>query len=152
MRFHIITLFPKAFDSYLSESILKRAIEDEKIAVFFYNPRNYADGKIGHAVRVDKKPYGGGPGMVIQALPVIKALEAAQEKIVHSQSLLKLRGGRLAPQAGGMLKQKSKVKIIFLNPGGKQFDTSYAKNLVSKKYTDIVLIGIKIMRRNRKNN
>ncbi len=119
MNFHIITLFPNSLDSYLKESILKRAQEDGKICVSFYNPRDYADGKTGHAVRVDKKPYGGGPGMVIQALPVIKALEVAMKKI----------------------KQKSKVKIIFLNPGGKQFDTEYAKKIVLKKYTDIIIIS-----------
>lgn len=41
MTFHVVTLFPHAFDSYLGESILKRAIEDKKIQVKFYNPRDY---------------------------------------------------------------------------------------------------------------
>lgn len=40
MHFHVVTLFPKAFDSYLGESILKRAIEDKKLKVSFYNPRD----------------------------------------------------------------------------------------------------------------
>lgn len=111
MNFHIITLFPQAFDSYLGESILKRAIEDKKIKVKFYNPRDYADNK--HD-RVDRKPYGGGPGMVIQALPVIKAVAKAVGK-------------------------NKKTKIIFLSPSGKQFDTRYAKQ-VAKKYSDIVII------------
>ena len=74
MTFHIITLFPSAFKSYLGESILKRAIEDKKIKVKFYNPRDYTKDKY---ARVDRKPYGGGPGMVMQALPVIKAIEKA---------------------------------------------------------------------------
>src|ERR1700722_1265702 len=77
MNFHIITLFPTSFDSYLGESILKRAIEDKKILVKFYNPRDFASGTSGRAARVDKRPYGGGPGMVIEALPVIKAIEKA---------------------------------------------------------------------------
>jgi len=77
MNFHVITLFPRAFDSYLGESIIKRAIEDKKIRVYFYNPRDYTKDK--HA-RVDRPPYGGGPGMVIQAEPVIKAIEMALKK------------------------------------------------------------------------
>ena len=78
MTFHLITLFPGAFDSYLGESILKRSIEDKKIKVKFYNPRDFADNK--HD-RVDRKPFGGGPGMVIQALPVIRAIEKSIKPI-----------------------------------------------------------------------
>src|SRR3989344_731587 len=87
MTFHLITLFPHAFDSYLGESILKRAIEDRKIKVKFYNPRDFAENKparaegaSAHSVgwkRIDRAPYGGGPGMVIQALPVVRAIESA---------------------------------------------------------------------------
>jgi|SRR3989338_6718479 len=117
MRFHIITLFPKAFDSYLNESVISRAIEDKKIKVSFYNPRDYSDDK---RKRVDQKPYAGGPGMVIQALPVIKAIAKALTK-------LKVKSG------------KSKAKIIFFSPSGKQFTTDYAKK-TAKKYTDIIFI------------
>ncbi len=117
MTFHIITLFPNAFDSYLGESILKRAIEDKKIRVLFYNPRDFADDKWD---RVDKKPYGGGPGMVIQALPVAKAIEKA----------VKTAG----------LKAKGKTKIVFFSPSGKQFDTTYAKT-AAKKYEHIIFVS-----------
>lgn len=120
MRFYIVTLFPDAFTSYLGESILKRAIEDKKIVVQFYNPRDFASGKSGRAVRVDKRPYGGGPGMVIEALPVVKAIEKALQTIKKKS-------------------KKSKVKIIWLSPGGRQFDTSYAQT-AAKKYTDIIII------------
>ncbi len=101
------------FDSYLGESILKRAIEDKKIAVKFYNPRDYTKGTWR---RVDQKPYGGGPGMVLQSEPVVKAVEAALKKT-----------------------KNKKVKIIFFSPAGKQFDTSYAKT-AAKKFTDIIFI------------
>ncbi|MCR4334843.1 MAG: tRNA (guanosine(37)-N1)-methyltransferase TrmD [Patescibacteria group bacterium] len=110
MTFHLITLFPNSFDSYLGESILKRAIEDRKIKVKFYNPRDYSDG------RVDDKPYSGGPGMVIEALPVIKAIEKAINK--------------LPPKS---------YKLIWLSPSGKQFDNSYAKK-ITKKYEHIIII------------
>ena len=69
MNFHIVTLFPGAFDSYLGESIIKRAIEDKKIKIKFYDPKDFeTEGK-----RADDKPYGGGPGMVVRALPTIKS-------------------------------------------------------------------------------
>ncbi len=117
MHFHIITLFPKAFDSYLNESIISRAIQDNKIKVYFYNPREFTKDKWR---RIDHKPYAGGPGMVIQAEPVVKAIESALRKLkVKSKNL--------------------KVKIIFLSPGGKHFDTNFAKK-TSQKYTDIIII------------
>lgn len=116
MNFHIITLFPGAFDSYLNESIIGRSIEDKKLKVVFYNPRDFSKDKW---KRIDQKPYSGGPGMVIQALPVAKAIE-------KSISNIKKR-------------KNSKIKIIFLSPGGKQFDTAYAKS-TSKKFTDIIIV------------
>ncbi|MDB5266417.1 MAG: trmD [Parcubacteria group bacterium] len=118
MHFHIITLFPGAFDSYLGESILKRALEDKKLKVSFYNPRDFAPpvpkGSTLKTVRIDKPPYGGGPGMVIQAEPVIKAIAAAEKKA------------------------KGLVKIIFLSPSGKQFDNAYAAKVSKFKHIIIV--------------
>lgn len=111
MHFHVITLFPKAFDSYLGESILKRAIEDKKLKVSFYNPRDFTKDKW---KRIDKPPYAGGPGMVIQAEPVIKAIAKA--------------------------KGKKNAKIIFLSPTGKQFTNTYASG-VAKKYKDVIIVS-----------
>ena len=126
MNFHIITLFPESFTSYLNESILARAISEKKVKVTFYNPRDFAKvTKVQKAKnkpyrRVDDLPYGGGPGMVIQAEPVVKAIEKAVSKINKNK--------------------KARIKIIYLSPKGKQFDTDYAK-VASKKYTDIVIIS-----------
>ncbi len=123
MTFHIITLFPGAFDSYINESILARAQKEGKVKFEFYNPRDFVTPTEKQAthdkpyLRVDDKPYGGGPGMVMQAEPLIRSVESALEKI----------------------KDRKKSKIIFLTPAGKQFDTTYAKK-VSKKYTDIIII------------
>jgi tRNA (guanine37-N1)-methyltransferase len=111
MNFHIITLFPESMESYIKSSIIKRAIEDNKISVNFYNPRDFADNKF---KRVDQKPYGGGPGMVIQAEPVIKAIAKAK--------------GR-----------KKKVKIYFTSPAGKKFTTDIAKKS-AKNYKDIIIV------------
>jgi len=111
MNFHIISLFPESMNSYIESSIISRAIKNKKIKVKFYDPRDFTKNKHN---KVDDKPYGGGPGMVIQAEPVIKAIEKAK--------------GR-----------KSNVKIYFLSPAGKQFSNEIAKE-VSKKYKDIIII------------
>ena len=111
MRFHIITIFPEMFDSYLKESILGRAVKDKKIKPLFYNPMGFCKIK----ERVDGRPYGGGPGMVLRP-----------EFFLKSFSKIKI-------------KNKNKTKIILFSPSGKKFDTNYAKNS-AKKYTDIILI------------
>ena len=129
MTFHIITLFPHSFDSYLGESILKRAIEDEKIAVKFYNPRDFDENKW---KRIDRVPYAGGPGMVIQAEPVIKAVE----KAVLSSS--RKRGSRLDSRLRGNDKKGVKVPIVWLTPSGKQFTNETGKKYA--KQSDIVII------------
>lgn len=117
MNYHIISLFPQSLDSYLNESILKRAQEDGLISIKFYNPRDFVNGDSYSDRRVDDKPYGGGPGMVIEALPIIKAIE----------------------KAIGNKNKKKKFKIVWFSPSGKQFDTIQAKNY-AKKYTDLIMI------------
>lgn len=112
MHFHIITLFPQAFDSYFKESIVARAIKEKKIFVSFYNPRDFT--KDAHK-RVDQKPYGGGPGMVLEPKSVLAAAEKAIGK-------------------------KKDVRVIFLSPGGEQFSNIYADKIL-KKYKHIVLIS-----------
>ncbi len=130
MIFHIVTLFPVAFDSYLGESIMSRAIEDKKIKVKFYNPRDFSDNKFRH---IDQKPYSGGPGMVIQALPVVKAIEAALKIIEKRKKVTNSKVSKVSFDT-------KRVKIIWFSPGGKQFDTEYAKKTVHK-FTDIILIS-----------
>jgi tRNA (guanine37-N1)-methyltransferase len=113
MHFYIVTIFPKILDSYLNESILKRAQENGHIKISFVNPRDFTEDK--HR-KVDDSPYGGGPGMVFKAEPVIKAVESIKLKI-----------------------ENSKLKIIILSAGGKQFTNKYA-NSTAKKYEHVVLI------------
>jgi len=134
MNFHIITLFPDAFDSYLGESILKRAIEDKKIKTAFYNPRDFSDNKFRH---IDRPPYAGGPGMVVQAEPVARAVDAALKKISAKISRRKI--SKIKNMSRVTLDTKPKVKIIFFSPSGKQFTTEYAKK-TAQKFTDIILI------------
>ena len=119
MHFHIITIFPSIFSSYLNESIIGRAIGNKHISVKFYNPRDFVKdnkNKTGYKP-VDDKPYGGGPGMIMKAEPVLKAVEKVVNKI----------------------KNKKKVLIINFIPRAEKFTTLFAKK-VSKEYTDIILI------------
>ncbi|MBP9714914.1 MAG: tRNA (guanosine(37)-N1)-methyltransferase TrmD [Candidatus Pacebacteria bacterium] len=117
MRFHVITIFPDIFDSYMNESIIGRAKEKKLIDIKFYNPRDFIKAPKNNYRPVDDRPYGGGPGMVMRAEPLIKAIEKSLSKI----------------------KDKKRVKIINFSPSGKKFTTEYAKNSV-KKYTDIIFI------------
>lgn len=127
MHFHVVTLFPNMFDSYLGESILARAIKEKKIKVSFYDPRQYVTGKYkkvwpdGNVSRiVDDRPYGGGPGMILRAEPLLKAAEAAIKKISKNQ--------------------KASVLVVNFSPSGKKFETAFAKN-AAKKYTDIIMLS-----------
>ena len=125
MHFHIITLFPEVCEPYTSSSILGRAqktekgkgakVRGKKIVVSYYNPRDFATNK--HK-KVDDRPYGGGPGMVLQAEPILKAWQ----------------------KAVGRKKDQQKVKTLIMGPRGKKFDTRMAKDLV-KKYDHLVIIS-----------
>ncbi len=109
MNFHIISLFPNSFDSYFNESILKKAIESKKIKVSFYNPMDFIElNKKGRPKRrVDDKPYGGGPGMVIRAEPILACLKKA-------------------------IGRKKNYKIIYFSPRSKKFDTDFAKKIAKQ--------------------
>lgn len=126
MNFHLVTLFPEMFDSYLKESILGRAIKQKKIKISFINPRMYVGGKYkkvwpdGNVSRqIDERPYGGGPGMVMMAEPIIKAVESVTKKLSK--------------------KKNSKILIVNFIPSASKFTTKNAKD-ISKKYTDVIMI------------
>lgn len=109
VHFHIVTLFPESIEPYLKASILGRAAAAKKIKVSFYDPKKFTRDKYG---RVDRRPYGGGPGMVLEPDAILRAVEKA-------------RG-------------KRKAEVIFFSTDGKLFDEGAAKKLSTKK--DIVLI------------
>jgi tRNA (guanine37-N1)-methyltransferase len=73
MRFDIITLFPELFEPFLKHGVTRRAYETDQVAVRLWNPRDFADG---HYRRVDDRPFGGGPGMVMMAEPLSACLAA----------------------------------------------------------------------------
>ncbi|APZ94006.1 tRNA (guanosine(37)-N1)-methyltransferase TrmD [Fuerstiella marisgermanici] len=73
MRFDILTLFPELFDSYLGQSILKLAIQRGLVDVQTHNFRDFAEGR--HK-KVDDKPFGGGPGMLLMCPPIFDCVES----------------------------------------------------------------------------
>lgn len=119
MRFHIITIFPEMFDSYLKESIIGRAVKNKLINIKFYNPRDFIKAPKNNYKPVDDKPYGGGPGMVMKAEPLLQA-------VMKAFRVVKVKN--------------SKLKIVLFSTSGKKFTTDYAKQS-AKKYTDIILIS-----------
>ena len=74
MRFDVITLFPELFTPLLTCGVTRRAYESKQVDVVLWNPRDYADGNYR---RVDDRPFGGGPGMVMMAQPLSVCLDAA---------------------------------------------------------------------------
>lgn len=74
MRFDVITLFPEMFTPFLSTGVTRRAYESGQVEVVFWNPRDFA---VGNYRRVDDRPFGGGPGMVMMAEPLSICLDAA---------------------------------------------------------------------------
>ncbi len=116
LRFHIVTIFPDMFVSYFAESILSRAIDNKLIDVKTYALREYTTDK--HR-RVDGRPYGGGPGMVMWVDPILNCVEKIQKGIAR--------------------RKVSKTLIVIFNAGGEKFTNTTAQKTV-KGYTDIIFI------------
>jgi len=132
MRFDIITIFPQIFDSYLNESILKRAQKSKLIDIKIHNLRSFTSDKHNKVVlrsirqaqdrhaqgnfearrKIDDRPFGGGPGMVLMAEPIIKAVKKAA----------KLK----------------KAKMVLFSASGKQFDNKTAGKLF--KYDQLIFV------------
>ncbi len=112
MHFHVITLFPEPIKAYLSESVLGRSQAQGNFAVSYYDPREFTKDK--HR-NVDDRPYGGGPGMVMLAEPILKAWKKA-------------------------VGRKTKVKTIIFSPGGTDFTNTLGQGWL-EEYRHLVLIS-----------
>jgi tRNA (guanine37-N1)-methyltransferase len=77
MRFDVVTLFPELFDAHLKHGITRRAFESGRVQVALWPLRDFAHDSYR---RVDDRPYGGGPGMVMLAAPLLRALDAVREQ------------------------------------------------------------------------
>jgi len=110
MKIDVLTLFPGMFKALTSESIIERAQRFAKVKIRTHNIRDFAANK--HR-KVDDKPFGGGPGMVLQCQPVIDALNSAK---------------RLSPRA----------KVVLMSPKGKVLDHSLCLSL--SKAAKLILV------------
>lgn len=110
LRIDIITIFPGMFDSVLNESILKRAQEKRKVQFHLHDLRDYTDDK---HMKVDDRPFGGGPGMIMTPQPLFDCIKA-------------IKGRR------------RKVKVIYMCPGGTPFSQPKARELATEK--NIILL------------
>src|SRR6185436_12760883 len=105
MRFDVLTLFPEIFSGYLSQSLLRKGIDAGLLAVHLHDIRRWTTDK--HQ-KVDDRPFGGGPGMVMKVEPVVDCVEAVQ---------------KLAEPAG---------KLILLSPQGRRLDQDIVKRLAAE--------------------
>src|SRR5438876_7215917 len=87
MRFDVLTLFPEIFQGYLTQSVLKLALQKGLVEINLWNIRDWAKGK--HH-KVDDRPFGGGPGMVIMPEPVYDAVEAVRAQTADPGLLILL--------------------------------------------------------------
>ena len=106
MRIDVLTLFPEMFESPLGCSISKRAQEAGIVNIVFTNIRDFA---VGSYKKVDDKPYGGGPGMVMMPGPVLKCFDYVE---------------KLSAEKG---------RVILLTPQGQKFDQAKALELSKEK-------------------
>ncbi len=93
-RIDVLTLFPAIFDGFLGQTIVRRAIAKGRVAIERWDIRDWAEGK--HK-QVDDRPFGGGPGMILMAPPVVAAAEAvaARAEPPGRRILLSPQGRRL---------------------------------------------------------
>jgi tRNA (guanine37-N1)-methyltransferase len=106
MRFDVLTLFPELFDSYLGQSLLKKAIDAGLVEIKRWNFRDWTTDK--HK-KVDDRPFGGGAGMLICCQPVFDSVEAVQAD---------------ADQPG---------RLVMLTPQGRRLDQQLVEELADEK-------------------
>ncbi|HIP94055.1 MAG TPA: tRNA (guanosine(37)-N1)-methyltransferase TrmD [Leucothrix sp.] len=113
MRFDVITLLPELVEAVTKVGVTARAVDRNLIDLHCWNPRNYAQDV--HRI-VDDRPYGGGPGMVLKAECLLKAIRDAKKMAAK------------------------KTKVVYLSPQGKKFDQMVARS-ASKDEGLILLCG-----------
>ena len=102
MRIDVITLFPELFGPFLTAGVTRRAFESRQVDVRLWQLRDHADGTYR---RVDDRPFGGGPGMVMQPGPLGKAIAAAKAR-QREAGLVKSRVIYLSPQGAPLTHER----------------------------------------------
>lgn len=116
-KFIVLTLFKEMFDGFLSTSVIKRAIDEEKVSVDVIDIRDFSLNK--HK-KVDFPPYGGGSGMVMSCEPLSRAIDYATD-------ILK--------------KYEKDIKIIYLSPRGKLLNYNLSNSLANDNSNYILVCG-----------
>jgi tRNA (guanine37-N1)-methyltransferase len=111
MRFDVLTLFPEIFSGYMTQSLLKLAIDKKLVDIRLWNIRDWATGK--HK-SVDDRPFGGGPGMVLMCEPTFAAVEAVQADCEVPGELIMLTpaGQRLTQPVVRDLSEHSRLLLL----------------------------------------
>src|SRR5687767_4056127 len=99
MKIDVISLFPQMFEAVTAHGITGRAVQQGILSVRVWNPRDYAEGNYR---RVDERPYGGGPGMVMKPEPLARALRDARAMQPEAKVLYLSPQGRKLDHAGVM--------------------------------------------------
>ncbi|MBN1391324.1 MAG: tRNA (guanosine(37)-N1)-methyltransferase TrmD [Sedimentisphaerales bacterium] len=140
MRIDVLTLFPEMFESPLGYSILNRAQQAGIVDIVLTNIRDFASGKYR---KVDDKPYGGGPGMVMMAAPVFKCFEHVEKLSAKKGRVILLTPqGQKFNQAKAIELSKEK-RLILISGRYEGFDERIRKGLGAKQISvgDYVLSG-----------
>ena len=111
IRFDVLTLFPGIFESYIRQSLLDDAIRAGLVQVHSWNIRDWTEDK--HQ-KVDDRPFGGGPGMVMMAQPVVDCVEAVRAKVQPPGKLVMLTptGERLTQRTVERLADEPRLLLL----------------------------------------
>jgi tRNA (guanine37-N1)-methyltransferase len=113
LTFHLITLFPELFDSFISTSLIAKAIEKKLLRIELYQLRDFADPP---HFRVDDTPYGGGGGMVLKPEPLAKAIRHVKQQA--------------SPNA----------KVVYMSPAGSLYKQELAEQLSEANPSEYILL------------
>ncbi|CCZ56151.1 tRNA (guanine-N(1)-)-methyltransferase [Clostridium sp. CAG:1219] len=116
IKFIILSLFPEMFNEFINASVIGRAVKKGLVQIKVINFREFSEDK--HR-RVDFPPYGGGSGMVISPLPLMRAIEYSKE----------------------ILKGEKKIKIIYLSPRGRLLNYELSKSIAESNCNYILICG-----------
>lgn len=111
MRFDIVTLFPDMFPGYLSQSLLNKAIENDIVEIHVHNLRDWSTDKHN---KIDDRPYGGGPGMILSVEPVIRCVQAVQAMTDDPGQVIVMtpQGQRLCQPTVELLAKRSRMILL----------------------------------------
>jgi len=111
LKFTVLTIHPELLNSFLGEGLLAKALEKKRVEIRIVNIRDYSDPP--HH-RVDDKPYGGGPGMVLKVEPIARAIQDCIQKGERSRVIVLAAKGKLFTQTHARRLQVKFDHLIFV--------------------------------------